>query len=218
MERLVFDIGLNNGDDSAYYLHLGYRVVGIEANPLLAAMSMQRFDREIRAGQMKVVNAGILRESGEFIFNRSLQDDGWSTFESDLIRKPEEWEQIRVRCMTTQQLIQEYGQPYFIKVDIEAADFQVLETLSLAIAPGYISLELNLTDPFLDRLVSLGYSGFKFVDGETYRSTPPIFEHQIAWRMLRKAGRRFPILHNAICKLPKSLHPKQEWNPPGKYS
>ena len=35
--NLVFDIGLNNGDDTAYYLHLGYRVIGVEANPLLVA-------------------------------------------------------------------------------------------------------------------------------------------------------------------------------------
>lgn len=38
-----------NGDDSAYYLHKGYRVVGIEASPLLLeplgkAVSGERYD------------------------------------------------------------------------------------------------------------------------------------------------------------------------------
>jgi hypothetical protein len=33
---LVFDLGLHNGDDAAYYLDLGYLVVGVEANLLLA--------------------------------------------------------------------------------------------------------------------------------------------------------------------------------------
>ena len=218
MERLVFDIGLNNGDDAAYYLHLGYRVVGIEANPLLAAQCSQRFEREIRVGQMKVVNAGILREPGEFTFYRSLQNDGWSTFKPDFNEEPGNWEELRVSCTTTKQLIEDHGQPYFIKVDIQGADFQVLETLTPATAPAYISLEINSTDPFIDSLVRLGYSAFKFVDGETFRPTPPIFDHQIGWRLLRKVGRAVPIFRGVMCKLPQPLRFKQEWNPPGKYS
>ena len=63
MDRdLVFDIGLHNGDDAAYYLDLGYLVVGVEANPLLAAQCTLRFENEIRQGRMKVINAGVLKE------------------------------------------------------------------------------------------------------------------------------------------------------------
>ena len=216
--KLVFDIGLNNGDDAAYYLHLGYRVVGVEANPLLAAQCSQRFEREIRAGQIKVVNAGILRQPGEFAFYRSLQEDGWSTFEPDINQKPGEWEELRVSCITARQLIADHGQPFFIKVDIEGADFQVLETLTPAIAPAYISLELNSIDLFLDRLIALGYTAFKFVDGETFGPTPPIFNHQIGWRLLRKTGRAVPIFHAMMRKLPQPLRAKQEWSPSGRYS
>jgi len=216
--ELVFDIGLNNGDDAAYYLHLGYRVVGVEANPLLAAQCARRFEREIRAGRMKIVNAGILRQPGEFIFYRSLQEDGWSTFEPHLNQKPGEWEELKVSCITTQQLIADQGQPVFIKVDIEGADFQVLETLTPAIAPAYISLELNPLDPFLDRLIALGYSAFKFVDGLDFRPAPPIFDHQIGWRLLRRAGRAVPVFHAMMRKLPQPLRAKREWNPPDKYS
>ncbi len=216
--ELVFDIGLNNGDDAAYYLHLGYRVVGVEANPLLAAQCSQRFERDIRAGRLKILNAGILRQPGEFTFYRSLQDDGWSTFEPDVNRKPGEWEELKVSCITTQQLIADNGQPFFIKVDIEGADFQVLDTLTPAIAPAYISLELNGIDPFLERLAALGYIAFKFVDGSTYRPAPPIFDHQIGWRLLRRAGRTVPVFHAVMRKLPQPLRAKREWNPPGKYS
>jgi FkbM family methyltransferase len=218
MPELVFDIGLNNGDDAAYYLHLGYRVVGVEANPMLAAQCSQRFEHEIRAGQIKVVNAGILRQPGEFTFYRSLQQDGWSTFEPDVNRKPGEWEELQVACITTQQLIADHGQPVFIKVDIEGADFQVLETLTPAIAPAYISLELNPIDPFLERLIALGYAAFKFVDGLNFHPTPPIFNHQIGWRLLRRAGKAVPIFHAMMRKLPQPLRAKREWNPPGRYS
>ena len=33
---LIYDIGMNNGDDTAFYLIRGYRVLAIEANPELA--------------------------------------------------------------------------------------------------------------------------------------------------------------------------------------
>jgi len=47
IERLIYDVGMNNGDDSAYYLSLGFRVVAIEANPELVEQAKLRFAREI---------------------------------------------------------------------------------------------------------------------------------------------------------------------------
>jgi FkbM family methyltransferase len=216
--ELVFDIGLNNGDDAAYYLHLGYRVLGVEANPVLAAQCSRRFAHEIRAGRITVVNAGVLRQPGEFTFYRSLQEDGWSTFAPDVHHKSSEWEELTVRCTTARELIAEHGQPVFIKVDIEGADFQVLETLTPSIAPAYISLELNSIDPFVERLITLGYTAFKFVDGLNFHPTPPIFNHQIGWRLLRRAGRAVPVFHGVMRRLPHPLRPKREWNAPGRYS
>jgi hypothetical protein len=34
--RTIFDIGMYDGAESAYYLQSGYRVVAVEANPELA--------------------------------------------------------------------------------------------------------------------------------------------------------------------------------------
>ena len=218
VQKLVFDLGLNNGDDSAYYLHLGYRVVGVEANPLLASQCSKRFEREIRAGQMTVVNAGILKQPGEFTFYRCLREDRWSTFNPDFNSDLGECEKLKVSCITVQQLIKDYGQPFFIKVDLEGAEFQVLEMLTAATAPAYISLEFLYTQPFLERLVGLGYSAFKFVDGLNFYASPPILKHQIGWRILRKLGTTFPVFHAAMCRLPQRLRPKQEWNPAGQYS
>jgi FkbM family methyltransferase len=219
MDRdLVFDIGLHNGDDSAYYLELGYRVVGVEANPLLASQCALRFENEIRQGRMKVINAGVLKDPGEFIFYRNLRDDVWSSFHPERGKKGGAWEELKIPCVATQQLIVEQGKPFFMKVDIEGADLQTLHSITPATAPAYVSLELNCADPILERLIELGYSAFKFVNGETYRPTPPIFDHQIGWRLLRKIGRLAPFVRNAIGRLPQRLHPRSEYDPPGKYS
>lgn len=216
--KLVFDIGLHNGDDAAYYLHLGYRVIGVEANPVLASQCEQRFGPEIAQGRMTVVSAGVMRQPGEFTFYQSLKEPAWSTFEAGLNRKPGEWREVKVSCITAADLIARFGVPHFIKVDIEGADFQVLETLTPPAAPAYISLEINSRDAFLDRLVELGYDSFKFVDGLTCRPATPILDHQIGWRVVRRISIMVPPFHRAMQSLPDSLRPKAYWNPPGKYS
>ena len=219
--ELVFDIGLHNGDDAAYYLDLGYVVAGVEANPLLAAQCTLRFENEIRQGRMKVINAGVLKEPGEFTFYRNLRDDGHSSFLPEKAEKGKNggaWEELRIPCVTTQQLIEEHGKPFFMKVDIEGADLQTLHSITPATAPAYVSLEVNCFDPILERLIELGYSAFKFVNGETYWPTPPIFDHQIGWRLLRKIGWLAPFIRNGISRLPQRLRPNSEYDPPGKYS
>ncbi|HLY17781.1 MAG TPA: FkbM family methyltransferase [Bryobacteraceae bacterium] len=215
---LVFDIGLHNGDDAAYYLHLGYRVIGVDANPLLTAQCTHRFQSEILQGRITVINAGVLRAPGEFAFYRNLTDDTWSSFDPEKGKKAGAWKELTVPCVTTGQLIGQYGQPFFMKVDIEGADPQALDPLTSATTPAYVSLELNETDPILERLIELEYTAFKLVDGATHRSTTPIFDHQAGWRLLRKAGRMAPILRHAIASLPRPLRPKSEYDPPGVYS
>jgi hypothetical protein len=41
--NLVLDVGMHNGDDTAYYLASGYDVVAVEANPTLCASARDRF-------------------------------------------------------------------------------------------------------------------------------------------------------------------------------
>ncbi len=125
---------------------------------------------------------------------------------------------MKIPCITTQQIIEEHGKPFFMKVDIEGADIQTLHSITPATAPAYVSLELNCTDPILERLIELGYSAFKFVNGDTYRPTPPIFRHQIGWRLFRKIGRLAPFVRDGMSRLPQRLRPKSEYDPPGKYS
>ena len=213
MPDLVFDIGMHHGNDTAFYLANGYRVVGVDASPLLTEQCAARFHREVASGQLTILNEGILDRPGVFTFQRNLQRDEWSTFDPDKNGKPGPWEEIEVRCRSLAALIADYGVPYFIKIDIEGADFQAIATLSSETAPRYISLELNPSDPMIERLIELGYSSFKLVDEETLWNAPPIWEHEIGWRLLRKLSRRFPPFHSAMRALPLRFRMRREWNP-----
>ena len=50
---VIYDFGMNNGDDVAYYLLKGHRVVGVEANSDLCAEVEERFAREIETGRLR---------------------------------------------------------------------------------------------------------------------------------------------------------------------
>ncbi|MGA3131145.1 MAG: FkbM family methyltransferase [Terracidiphilus sp.] len=211
--RLVFDIGLSNGDDSRYYLDLGYSVVGVEANPLRVDECKLRFEKEIEQGRMKVVNLGVLKQPGSFTFYRNLVMDDRSSFvQRD--GNQEDWEEIEIRCVTTRDLIDEHGTPYFMKVDIEGADLQALATLPLSNCPPYVSLELGSTgEEILNRLIELSYTAFKFIDGESHWHTRRILNDEYGWRLLRKLSRSAPFIRTTISSLPQSLRNRGEWNP-----
>src|SRR6185503_8538306 len=56
---LVYDVGLYDGTDTAYYLSRGYRVVAVEANPQMVARAQERFAESIDAGRLTIVPVGI---------------------------------------------------------------------------------------------------------------------------------------------------------------
>jgi hypothetical protein len=74
---------------------------------------------------------------------------------------------ISVPARRASSIIREYGEPLFVKIDVEFVDHVVLRDLLMhAIKPPYISAEAHLIDVYCF-LVCIGYEKFKLVDGET---------------------------------------------------
>ena len=169
IQRVVYDLGMNNGDDSAYYLLKGYQVVGIDANPEMCRLCEARFSREIRDGRMKVLNVGISEQIGEAIFHVNREKPAISTFEPEHFTRtewaPREWDEVIVRTSPLSVIMHEHGPAEFIKIDIEFYDRFVLHDLLLnGIRPKYVSAESQEIDIFC-LLVALGYERFKLVPG-----------------------------------------------------
>src|SRR6185436_16484350 len=79
--RLVFDLGMNNGDDTAYYLRRGYDVVSVEANPALCDQARRRFAAAIGEGRLQIVHAALSDQEGEATFHINLDNDHWSSLD-----------------------------------------------------------------------------------------------------------------------------------------
>lgn len=65
---LIYDIGMHNGDDTAYYLMKGAKVVAVEADPALCASARERFASEIAQSDLTILNVAVSDMEGEVDF------------------------------------------------------------------------------------------------------------------------------------------------------
>jgi len=151
-------------------------VVSVEANPVLCAEIKKRFELEIVAGRLFIENCVLTPdESGSEVpfyihkYNHVLSqfpkpEDTGGRKEDDI----RNYEQIMLRSQSPLRVIKKYGEPYYIKIDIERFDEPILRALFQDdVRPPYISAESHNVEVFC-MLVSMGkYNAFKLVDGRT---------------------------------------------------
>lgn len=165
MNAIVYDVGMNNGDDSGYYLDLGYDVVAVEANPKLCRDAAERFKTEVAQGRLKIVNVAISDHAGEIDFWINNEHSEWSALSREVAaRSGHAHEQIRIKTLKVTDLFREHGVPHYLKVDIEIADKFCVEALKEApTPPKYVSVEFTEA-ALLDTLHDTGYTSFKLVE------------------------------------------------------
>jgi FkbM family methyltransferase len=197
VDDLIYDVGMNNGDDSAFYLSLGFRTIAIEANPELVEQAKARFAREIASGRLIILNIGIADREGELPFWICETESRLSSFD----RAHASWDnspnhQIQVPCTRFETIVAEYGVPYFCKIDIQGNDFLCLEGFTAHKVPRFLSIEANdLSLRLLDMLHALGYSLFKCISQWNFlpMQFPPVPEqHKLVRAKALLVSRKFP--------------------------
>jgi FkbM family methyltransferase len=143
---LIFDVGLNVGQDTAFYLSRGYRVVAIEADPILAEAARKRFCHDIEAGNLEIVNAGIAAHEGITEFWICDGKSEFNSFHKDIAaRDGYPHHRIEVPTVRFASVLERFGTPYFLKIDIEGNDVLCLGDLSPSSLPRFISVESECT-------------------------------------------------------------------------
>ena len=169
--KLVYDVGMHRGDDTAYYLHKGFRVVGVEANPAMAAHLRDRFKPEIASGALQLLEVGVAEVEGELDFWVCDAVTEWSSFNE---RKAgiggKTSRPVKVRTLPFARILEQHGVPFYCKIDIEGNDHLCLENMSAADKPAYVSVEMSQPkgDRDLSLLRGLGYRKFKIISQVTF--------------------------------------------------
>ncbi len=201
--RTVFDVGMNNGDDSAHYLSKGCRVIAVEANPILAQRGRVRFQAEIASGQMVIEALGISHRTGKVPFWINEERDVFSSF--DLARATRggmPCHSVVVECITFDTLLKKHGVPHYLKLDVEGAEPHCLAFLQSMGLPQYISVEAESLD-YLLLLWQLGYRQFKIVDQMRHNSRFPDFTNDNPFsRFAKRTCAYADRFKNRVVKVP----------------
>jgi FkbM family methyltransferase len=167
MNKVIYDLGSNNGDDIPYYLMKGDVVVAVEANPHLCDLIRRRFSSEITQGRVFVESVVVTdgNELGDVFFYRHKFNHVISQFPKP--KEIENFEEIVLPSLSIIELINKYGSPYYIKIDIEHYDEYILRALfKNNIMPPFISAESHSIEVFALLVASGRYNAFKMVDGD----------------------------------------------------
>jgi len=205
---LIFDIGMNNGDDTAYYLACGYEVVAVEANPQFCESARGRFSTEVGDGRLTVRNIGISSHVGDLTFWVSERSE-WSSFDKDLAtRLAVPASPMTISTMRLCDLLNEYPPALYVKIDIEGSDSDAIRTLKhCSSPPSYISFEGHpaaATD--IQLLSQLGYCAFKFVRQNDWRETTT---DNMRWHSRKRKIRAFAANHSLLQKGLSHVRPRQ---------
>ncbi len=224
IDDLIYDVGMNNGNDTAYYLHCGFRVLAIEADPTLCSQASARFKKAIEDGQLTILNVGITPQAGTFDFWICKTNSDWNSFDRSIAScngSPHYSIQIPGQPFT--KILGDYGIPYYLKVDIEGNDYLCIEALNAGRElPQYVSVELGDIYDSVQKLEALGYTGYKCIN--QYNFLPlqmtPLAETKRVERWYRLLQSR-SIFARTICKfygrdniwnnLIRKIPRQQEW-------
>lgn len=179
---LIFDVGMHMGEDTDYYLKKGFRVVGFEANPDLIKYCSERFCNAIKDNKLIIIEGAIVDDdylkSGcktiTFYKNNDITffgsvDSSWAFTHSENYKITK----IEVPVVSFDTCLENFGIPYYMKIDIEGLDYVCLNFLSKYLnRPSYVSIESEILDISklqneIDILYNLGYIEFKAIQQST---------------------------------------------------
>ncbi len=176
---IIFDIGANKGDYTRYLLkkhNYNVKVICVEPNPKLVH-TLKNIHKNC-----VVVNKAVNDTSGEIDFHECSNSNGVSTVSKVFLEKScftssekimadgitfkdhyTYIDPIKVKTITLDELIEEHGEPSFIKIDVEGHELETLKSLTKKSCK--ITFEWHET--FIDRIIetiqhlsSLGYEKF----------------------------------------------------------
>jgi FkbM family methyltransferase len=163
---LLFDIGANRGDATLAGLKKGYKVIAIEPAPKIYKQLVSNFIYNPNVVPLKLAVSNTNNKRVEFY---EAEEDGLSTLHKAWLTsdglpyagKP--FRTITATTITLDELVELYGQPELIKIDVEGAEWLVFQGMTKKY--GILTFEwteatLNEHSKQLEYLQNLGYEDF----------------------------------------------------------
>jgi len=172
--QMIMDVGMHLGEDTQFYLDKGFRVVAVEAHPQFVVDNRVKFRDYIEKGLLEIVPLAIAEKEGVVPFYLFPEKTDWGTLDPGYaqrnIGRGTAHKIVEIPSVRFESILQRYGIPYYLKVDIEGGDILCIKSLHhFPERPKYVSFEAELvgfesTFEALSHLYVLGYRRFKIVN------------------------------------------------------
>ena len=164
---LLFDIGANRGDATLAGINKGFdKIIAVEAAPTVFRELVGRF---LYVSGVVAVLSAVSDKYCERVEFYEAEEDGLSTLNKDWLTSEDmpyngkPYKTITVNTTTIDTLVNTFGEPDLIKIDVEGAEWSVLKGMSMKY--GVIALEWTINtlkehEKQLEFLYTLGYREF----------------------------------------------------------
>lgn len=175
---MFFDIGANIGNWSLANITICNKIIAVEASPDTFKKLLHNTKNN---NKIIYLNYAVCNSDKEFIEFYNCSSDTLSTINKDwLISEKsrfynQKYNIIKCKTITIDKLIQEYGVPELIKIDVEGGEFECLTSLTQKVKNlcfEWASETNDITFKCLDYLESLGYNQFAFQLQDNYNYRP----------------------------------------------
>ncbi len=154
--KLIFDVGANKGNKVKAFVKMGFQVIAVE--PEKKSLSTLRY-RYSQNKKVTIIDKGVSDQQGMLKMHIADDRSGLNTLSDKWVDSLEDTEENRwhkqhafknsyeVNVTTLKDLFNEYGLPYYLKIDVEGFEVNVIRGMNRT--PEYISFETNLPE-FID--------------------------------------------------------------------
>lgn len=175
---LCFDIGAHVGNRIFTWTQLGARVVAVEPQPLCVDLLQRWYGRR---ADVALVATAVGASSGQATLWISPDTPTVTTLSQpwiSAVQATDSFARVRwepgttVPVVTLDDLILQYGEPAFCKIDVEGYELEVLQGLTRPLAAlsfEYIAAARDMAVACIDRLHELGDYEYNWSTGEQHR-------------------------------------------------
>jgi FkbM family methyltransferase len=175
---MYFDIGANVGKWSLANLINSDKIITIEASPI----TFNKLTKSINSDKIECLNYAVCNNNGQDItFYHSHQADTLSTLNKDWLTSPKSrfcnygYNEIICKTITIDKLIEIYGVPELIKIDVEGGEYECVSSLNTKVnilCFEWASETNDITFKCLTHLKNIGFNYFSIQNQDDYTYRP----------------------------------------------
>jgi FkbM family methyltransferase len=198
---MFFDVGSNIGNWALANIDYCDKIISIEASPI----TFNRLVNNCKNDKIILLNYAVCNNNGNDITFYHAYDDVLSTINKDWLTNEtsrfynQPYTEITCKTISIDKLIEQYGIPDLIKIDVEGGEYECIASLTQKVKLlcfEWAAETNNITINCIDYLFNLGYTQYYIQNSDNY--------------LFRPQDNEFYDIDTVKTKLSNTM-PKQDW-------